>query len=161
MVADTENPGWFKYVFTDIAQVNFLFRSAMPTATSEGVAGYNKTGDIINVTEDGWYEWDTSSSSFVSLGTEDLIAEQAKTKVSLKILQNPAENNELKLRYTNAQGGTVTIYNASGSLVKTFKVKGNNADETISTSLKAGVYMIQLKAEKGNAVSKFIVKQIT
>ena len=158
MVADTENPGWFKYVFTDIAQVNFLFRSAMPTATSEGVAGYNKTGDIINVTEDGWYEWDTSSSSFVSLGTEDLIAEQAKTKVSLKILQNPAENNELKLRYTNAQGGTVTIYNASGSLVKTFKVKGNNADETISTSLEAGVYMIQLKAEKGNAVSKFIVK---
>ncbi len=83
----------------------------------------------------------------------------SKNEVSLILTQNPVTNGNASIRYTNAKNGTLSIYDLSGSLVKTVKVSKDNGDETISVNgLKSGMYLVQLKSEKGVAVTKLIVK---
>jgi alpha-amylase len=156
MIADTENPGWFKYTFPNIIKVSFLFRDGNAT----GTLGSTKTGDIVNVTKDSWYEWDPTSSTFVkelNLATNEVNAE--KNATSLEILQNPVTNSVVQIRYKNANKGSIAIYDFTGKLVKTLKVSKDNGDESISVQgLKTGNYILQLKSEKGNASAKIIVK---
>ena len=161
MTADPNNPGWFMYTLPNIAQVNFLFRTALPDAAAEGVTGVNKTGDIVNVTESSCYVWDPTSSTYVSsvscsnLGTDDVTASNKTTLV----VQNPATNGELKVKYTHAKGGTISLYDVSGKLVGNYKLTGTSSEETFRLNgLKTGMYVLQLKSESGNAVSKVIVK---
>ncbi len=83
----------------------------------------------------------------------------AKNEVSLIVTQNPATNGVANIRYTNAKNGTLSIYDISGKLVKTLSTEKEKGDETISINgLKSGVYIIQLKSDKGVAASKLIVK---
>ena len=133
----------------------------MPDAAAEGVTGVNKTGDIINVTESSCYVWDPTSSTYVSsvscsnLGTDDVTA---STKTTL-VVQNPATNGELKVKYTNAKGGTISVFDISGKTVGNYKLTGTSSEETFRLNgLKTGMYVLQLKSESGNAVSKVIVK---
>ncbi|ROI07530.1 T9SS C-terminal target domain-containing protein [Kaistella haifensis] len=82
-----------------------------------------------------------------------------KNAVSLTLTQNPVTNGTANLRYTNAKNGTVAIYDLTGALVKTVKVSKDNGDEDISINgLKTGMYLIQLKSDKGVAVTKMMVK---
>ena len=68
-------------------------------------------------------------------------------------------NGTANLRYTNAKNGTVAIYDLTGALVKTVKISKDNGDEAISINgLKTGMYLIQLKSDKGVAVTKMMVK---
>ena len=156
MTADTENVGWFKYTFPNVNQVSFLFRDG----NSTGTLGVTQTGDIVNVTQDSWYEWDPTNSLFVkkvNLSTEDL-AMNAK-KVTLEILQNPALNGVIRVRYSNAKGGNLYLYDLSGKMLKTQKVSANSADDTISVSnLQSGNYLLMLKSDQGMSVSKVIIK---
>ena len=156
MTADTENVGWFKYTFPNVTQVSFLFRDG----NSTGTLGVTKTGDIVNVTQDSWYEWDPTNSLFVkkvNLSTEDL-AVNAK-KVTLEILQNPALNGVIRVRYSNAKGGNLYLYDLSGKMLKTQKVSANSGDDTISVSnLQSGNYLLMLKSDQGMSVSKVIIK---
>ena len=83
----------------------------------------------------------------------------SKNEVSLIVTQNPATNGVANIRYTNAKNGTLSIYDISGKLVKTLSTEKEKGDETISINgLKSGVYIIQLKSDKGVAASKLIVK---
>ncbi len=92
-----------------------------------------------------------------ALATDEVGA--SKNEVSLILTQNPVTNGNASIRYTNAKNGTLLFYDLSGSLVKTVKVSKDNADETISVNgLKTGMYLLQLKSEKGVAVTKLIVK---
>lgn len=156
MTADTENVGWFKYTFPNVSQVSFLFRDG----NSTGTLGVTQTGDIVNVTQDSWYEWDPTNSLFVkkvNLSTEDL-AMNAK-KVTLEILQNPALNGVIRVRYSNAKGGNLYLYDLSGKMLKTQKVSANSGDDTISVSnLQSGNYLLMLKSDQGMSVSKVIIK---
>ena len=156
MTADVDNPGWFKYTFPNVTQVSFLFRDG----NSTGTLGVTKTGDIVNVTQDSWYEWDPTNSLFVkkvNLSTEDL-AVNAK-KVTLEILQNPALNGVIRVRYSNAKGGNLYLYDLSGKMLKTQKVSANSGDDTISVSnLQTGNYLLMLKSDQGMSVSKVIIK---
>ena len=156
MTADVDNPGWFKYTFPNVSQVSFLFRDG----NSTGTLGVTKTGDIVNVTQDSWYEWDPTNSLFVkqvSLSTDDL-AVNAK-KVTLEILQNPALNGVIRVRYSNAKGGNLYLYDLSGKMLKTQKVSANSGDDTISVSnLQSGNYLLMLKSDQGMSVSKVIIK---
>ena len=156
MTADVDNPGWFKYTFPNVSQVSFLFRDG----NSTGTLGVTKTGDIVNVTQDSWYEWDPTNSLFVkqvSLSTDDL-AVNAK-KVTLEILQNPALNGVIRVRYSNAKGGNLYLYDLSGKMLKTQKVSTNSGDDTISVSnLQSGNYLLMLKSDQGMSVSKVIIK---
>lgn len=156
MTADVDNPGWFKYTFPNVSQVSFLFRDG----NSTGTLGVTKTGDIVNVTQDSWYEWDPTNSLFVkkvNLSTEDL-AVNAK-KVTLEILQNPALNGTIQVRYSNAKGGNLYLYDLSGKMLKTQKVSANSGDDTILVSnLQSGNYLLMLKSDQGMSVSKVIIK---
>ena len=83
----------------------------------------------------------------------------SKNAVSLVLTQNPVTNGNATIRYTNAKNGSLAIYDLTGSLVKTVKVSKDNGDETISVNgLKTGMYLIQLKSDKGIAVTKMMVK---
>ena len=156
MTADVDNPGWFKYTFPNVSQVSFLFRDG----SSTGTLGVTKTGDIVNVTQDSWYEWDPTNSLFVkkvNLSTEDL-AVNAK-KVTLEILQNPALNGVIRVRYSNAKGGILYLYDLSGKMLKTQKVSTNSGDDTISVSnIQSGNYLLMLKSDQGMSVSKVMIK---
>ncbi len=82
-----------------------------------------------------------------------------KNAVSLVITQNPVTNGTANLRYTNADNGTLAIYDLSGKLVKSVKTAKSNGDEAVSINgLKSGMYLIQLKSDKGVAVTKMVVK---
>ena len=92
-----------------------------------------------------------------ALSTDE--AGSVKNEVSLTLTQNPVTNGTANLRYTNAKNGTVAIYDLTGALVKTVKVSKDNGDEAISINgLKTGMYLIQLKSDKGVAVTKMMVK---
>lgn len=83
----------------------------------------------------------------------------SKNAVSLVLTQNPVTNGNATIRYTNAKNGSLAIYDLTGSLVKTVKVSKDNGDETISVNgLKSGMYLLQLKSDKGVAVTKMLVK---
>ncbi|WP_332020892.1 alpha-amylase family glycosyl hydrolase, partial [Kaistella sp.] len=92
-----------------------------------------------------------------ALATDE--AGSVKNEVSLTLTQNPVTNGTANLRYTNAKNGTVSIYDLTGALVKTLKVTKDNGDEAVSINgLKSGMYLIQLKSDKGVAVTKMMVK---
>lgn len=154
MTADTANPGWFKYTFSNIIQVSFLFRDGSAT----GTLGSTKTADIVNVTQDSWYEWDPTSATFVkqvNLGTKEVTSNAA----NLEVLQNPVTNGMARVRYKNAKNATLYLYDMSGKMLSSQKVKLSSGEETISVAnLQSGVYMLMLKSEQGVAVSKLMVK---
>ncbi len=80
-------------------------------------------------------------------------------EVSLELMQNPVTNGVANLRYANAKGGTITVFDFSGKIIKTVSVKQNDGDvQMMMNELPAGNYLIQLRAEKGNAVVKMIKK---
>jgi len=92
-----------------------------------------------------------------ALSTENVGS--VKNAVSLTLTQNPVTNGTANLRYTNAKNGTVSIYDLAGTLVKTVKLSKDNGDEAVSINgLKTGMYLIQLKSDKGVAVTKMMVK---
>lgn len=157
MTADPNNPGWFMYTFPNVIQISFLFRDG----NSTGTLGSTKTADIVNVTQDTWYEWDPTSSTFVrvvNLSTEN-VSTVAK-KIDFKVLQNPVNNGQISVKYNNAQGGTFYLYDMAGKLLKSQKVKSNNGEENISvSSLSKGVYVLSLKADKGTVTNKVVVEK--
>lgn len=84
---------------------------------------------------------------------------QNKNAVSLMLNKNPVSNGTASVRYTNAKNGSIAIYDFSGVLIKTVQVSKDNGDENISINgLKTGMYLMQLKSEKGVAVTKMIVQ---
>jgi isoamylase len=92
-----------------------------------------------------------------ALGTDEIVTN--KNSVSLMMIENPVSNGTANIRYTNAKNGSVAIFDLTGKLVKSVKVSKNSGDESISINgLKSGIYMVQLKSEKGVAVTKMIVK---
>ena len=92
-----------------------------------------------------------------ALGTNEVA--NNKNAVSLILTQNPVTNGIANIRYTNAKNGTIAVYDLAGTLVKTVKAIKDNGDDMISVSgLKSGMYLLQLKSEKGVAVTKMIVK---
>ncbi|MDO5614835.1 MAG: chitobiase/beta-hexosaminidase C-terminal domain-containing protein [Cruoricaptor ignavus] len=156
MTADANFPGWYIYSFPNVQSINFLFRNGSNT----GILGETQTADITNVTEDSWYVWDANSGSFVrkvvGLSTDEI---NANNKTQLQIVQNPATNGELKVKYANAKDGTITMFDVSGRLVKTFKLSNNSGTENFSINgLKSGVYILQLKSDNGNTTAKVMIK---
>ncbi|MGZ5188787.1 MAG: T9SS type A sorting domain-containing protein, partial [Kaistella sp.] len=92
-----------------------------------------------------------------ALGTDEVGS--SENAVTLTLTQNPVTSGTANVRYTNAKNGTVAIYDLTGALIKTVKVSKDNGDEAISISgLKTGMYLIQLKSDKGVAVTKMLVK---
>jgi len=80
-------------------------------------------------------------------------------KTSLQIVQNPATDGLLKIRYNKAKNGQINIYDLNGKLVKSFGLKSAKGDETFSLNgIGTGNYLVQLKSDEGLSVSKLIIK---
>ena len=155
MTADPDNPGWFKYTFPSIVQVSFLFRDGNAT----GTLGLTKTADIVGVSQDSWYEWDPTSSTFVKLVNNLSTDEVKNNKANLTLLQNPVVNGVAQVRLNNAKNGMLSILDVSGKLLKTQKLSKDNGDEAVSVSgLKSGLYILQLNSDKGTSTVKMIIK---
>ena len=91
------------------------------------------------------------------LATDD-VTKPIQTQ-KFEILQNPVTNGTAQIKYSNAKGGTLYIYDMTGKMLKTQKVKAGSGEETISVStLQKGIYMIMLKSEQGMSTSKLIVR---
>ena len=155
MTADPDNPGWFKYTFPSIIQVSFLFRDGNAT----GTLGETKTADIVGVSQDSWYEWDSTSSTFVKLVNNLSTDEVKNNKANLTLLQNPVVNGVAQVRLNNAKNGMLSILDVSGKLLKTQRLSKDSGDETVSVSgLKSGLYILQLNSDKGTSTVKMIIK---
>lgn len=92
-----------------------------------------------------------------ALSTNDMVKPSQSQK--LEVLQNPTTNGTIQVRYTNAKGGNLYLYDLSGKMLKTQKVSANSGDDTISVSnLQSGNYLLMLKSDQGMSVSKVIIK---
>lgn len=96
-------------------------------------------------------------NSSASLDTSE--TSNSKNGLSLKILNNPALNGEVKIRYTNARNGAINIFDMTGKVVQTYKVSQDFGDQTLfGAKLPAGMYLVQLKTDKTSVVEKLIIK---
>ena len=92
-----------------------------------------------------------------ALSTNDMVKPSQSQK--LEVLQNPTTNGVIQVRYSNAKGGNLYLYDLSGKMLKTQKVSANSGDDTISVSnLQSGNYLLMLKSDQGMSVSKVMIK---
>lgn len=92
----------------------------------------------------------------VVLGTEDIVR---ANETSLVLMQNPVLNGVAQIKYKNAKNGQLTILDLSGKIVRVQKINKDSGEEIISVSgLNKGLYIIQLKSEKGTSIAKMIVQ---
>jgi isoamylase len=92
-----------------------------------------------------------------ALATEEAANFETATKIQLE--QNPMANGEARLKFSNAKNGVLSIYDLSGNLLKTAKTEFDNGTQVLPlNNFKSGMYLIQLKTDKGNAVTKMIMK---
>ena len=124
--------------------VNLMDNTSVPVAD---------TGAPITIEAGGFRIFGNASA----LATDE--AGSVKNAVSLILTQNPVTNGTANIRYTNAKNGTLAIYDLSGKLMKTVNTSKDNGDQVISVNgFKSGMYLIQLKSNKGVAVTKMMVK---
>ena len=92
-----------------------------------------------------------------NLDTDDTAISTKNMQFS--IIQNPASNGEIKIKYQKAKGGTVYLYDLSGVFIKSYKINADTGEQTLSANgLKAGLYLLQLKSENGAVTAKVIIK---
>ncbi len=92
-----------------------------------------------------------------TLATDEVKIDADKT--SLQIVQNPATDGLLKIRYNKAKNGQINLFDLNGKLIKSFGLKSAKGNEMFSVSgIGSGTYMVQLKSDEGLAVSKLIIK---
>lgn len=83
----------------------------------------------------------------------------ADNAVKIQLAQNPVANGLANVKLTNAKNGTISVYDLSGKLVQSFMVTSDNGIQSLRlNNVKSGMYLLQLKTENGNAVTKMIVK---
>lgn len=91
--------------------------------------------------------------------TLSTISNKVEKGLMLKVLQNPIQNREIKLRVENAQKSTLYLYDFAGEMLKKVPVSQEKGEISLSVSdLASGVYLLQLKSEKETAVAKVILK---
>lgn len=96
-------------------------------------------------------------NTYGAMGIDEVV--KSKNEVSLSLLQNPVSGGVANIRYNNADNGVLSIYDLTGKEVKNYKTSKKSGDQELSINgLSAGMYIIQLKSDKGMAMTKMIVK---
>ena len=144
--------GWYKYTFSNVASINFLFRNGDPT----GTLGVTKTADKTGVSAETWYQWDTTDASFAkvvtpSLGINDNVLAD---KNALNLYPNPVDT----FFKINSDVSAVSVTDVNGKVVKEFKgTFDTNASFEVS-DLAPGVYFVTAKGDSGTNTLKMIKK---
>jgi len=90
-----------------------------------------------------------------SLSTAD---ENASSKLSLQVADNPVKNGQAKFIYHKAKNGEIAIYELSGKKLDSFKLKNEDGTYDLKANYPAGTYLVHLKSDTGTAIQKMIVQ---
>lgn len=170
----------------DLMPSIYVYNDALPTTILKNVVVLsNLTLTVQNINPNlpytgTWYNLMDNSSKgytstttpitlqpgeFIILGNQPsaaLATDETKgniNSVKIQLEQNPVSNGEARLKLSNAKNGTVSIYDLSGKIIKSAKTETDNGTQVLPlNNIKSGMYLIQLKTDKGNAVTKMIVK---
>jgi hypothetical protein len=134
----SEGNGWFKYSFPGVTFLNVIFNNG------NGGVGTNQTPDIMNVTNDIYYDWQTQSLNT----TEEKFAE--------KILLYPNPAKDLLMIKSTRKFSKYGIYDAVGNFVEQKTLKNNQLKVS---NLPAGMYYLKLLAEDGIIKFEQFLKQ--
>lgn len=96
-------------------------------------------------------------SAFVRAST-DIVQPKIEEKIGFAFGPNPARD-QIKIRISSSwelPKFTIMIYDAKGSLIKTFNQKEKEAEFQLKR-IKDGVYFLVLKTDKEKAIKKFII----
>lgn len=79
-------------------------------------------------------------------------------QLSLEVVQNPIANKTLHIRFRNAQNAMWYLYDMTGKMLASDKIRTNSGEERISVhEFSSGAYMLMLKSEQGVAVNKVMI----
>ncbi|WP_042720788.1 alpha-amylase family glycosyl hydrolase [Flavobacterium sp. B17] len=90
-----------------------------------------------------------------SLSTAD---ENAASKLSLQVGDNPVKNNTAKLIYHKAKNGEIMIYDMSAKKLDSFKLKSEDGIYELKINYPPGTYLVHLTSDSGVAIQKMIIK---
>jgi len=131
----------------------FPFAGNWVNLMDESVLPVTQTDDPITIEAGGFRIYGNAPTV---LGTEE--TENPENSLSLKLAQNPIVNHTAIIQYKNAENGVLYFYDLSGKLVKTVKAETKSGNQSIPLGgFKSGLYLIQLKTDKGTAVTKMMV----
>ncbi|WP_343640744.1 S8/S53 family peptidase [Chryseobacterium sp.] len=154
---------------TDVAnKANLLIEKYTGTSTTGTVASFGGTATIItpNIADIIWNDtyqyWEVSFQTtgfggyFVKTGTT-LGTAEVKINSEVNITPNPAKDfvNVSLGRYSK---GAVTIYDASGKLIKTVNVDKNSGKIDVS-ELVRGTYLFTIALDDNTKITKKVMKQ--
>lgn len=154
---------------TDVAnKANLLIEKYTGTSTTGTVASFGGTATMItpNIADIIWNDtyqyWEVSFQTtgfggyFVKTGTT-LGTADIKINSEVNITPNPAKDfvNVSLGRYSK---GTVTIYDASGKLIKTVNVDKNSGKIDVS-ELVRGMYLFTIALDDNTKITKKVMKQ--
>jgi hypothetical protein len=113
------------------------------------VSHYGTTGGFVDTTK-----IDILNANTVRMGHMTAINEISNSQIpEINIFPNPATNN---ITIETPQNSTIEITNIQGQLIKT--LAANNEKTIIDVSaLPSGVYVVEVKTDRGVAVKKFII----
>lgn len=154
---------------TDVAnKANLLIEKYTGTSTTGTVASFGGTAAIITpdiadiIWNDTYQYWEVSFQTtgfggyFVKTGTT-LGTADVKINAEVNITPNPAKDfvNVVLGRHSK---GSVTIYDASGKLVKTANVN-TNASKIDVSALVRGTYLFTIVLEDNTKITKKVIKE--
>lgn len=154
---------------TDVAnKANLLIEKYTGTSTTGTIASFGGTATIITpdiadiIWNDTYQYWEVSFQTtgfggyFVKTGTT-LGTADVKMNSEVNITPNPAKDfvNVVLGRHSK---GAVTIYDASGKLIKTVNVNTNSGKIDVSDLVK-GTYLFTITLEDNTKITKKVIKQ--
>jgi len=110
-----------------------------------GISDFAVKGNDLYVA--GGHIWKRSLTELNSVGIEEI-----NSGSNIEVYPNPTTNN---ITIANPQQATIEISNIQGQLINTFTATGNKTNIDVS-ALPCGVYVVEVKTEKGVSVSKFV-----
>jgi len=133
--------GWYKYTILNETDINVIFNNGSGGTT-------NQTVDLLNITSDKWYEWD--SKGFV-LSVDD----KGIVKNDFILYPNPTYGT-LKIESAD-KVSKVGVFDIKGALVSFQSVDSNQQIEL--GNLAPGTYIIKMITEDRKTIFKQIIKK--
>lgn len=154
---------------TDVAnKANLIIEKYTGTSTTGTVASFGGTATVITpsiadiIWNDTYQYWEVSFQAtgfggyFVKTGTT-LGTADVKINSDVNINPNPAKDF-VNVTLGRHSKGTVTIYDASGKLVKTVNVGANSGRINVSELVK-GTYLFSIVLEDSTKITKKVIKE--
>lgn len=121
------------------------------------------SSDTNFISADNLFEVNIPTTSPVAAFTSSLKNNSTITKNGLKleVFPNPTNNVlniKLSAKHSTTENGTITVVDAVGKIVQTYKTNGDSFAESIDTkNLSEGIYFVKYQNTNTSLINKFIV----